>query len=191
MHPRLSTSGDGSAFLMLNTERLIIRTFSETDYKDLYEYLSLKETYQYEPGKPVSLEVAKKIAADRAKGTKFWAITLKDSKKLIGHVSFIQTEPKFLLTWEIGYIFNPTFQNKGYATEATQGIISYAFKELGAHRIVGRCSPENIPSWRVLEKCGFKREGLLRKNVFFREDENGKPYWLNSYIYAILAEDYV
>ncbi len=176
---------------MLSTERLIIRPFSETDYKDLYEYLSIKKTYQYEPGKPVSLEVAKKIAADRAKGTEFWAVTLKESKKLIGHVSFIQTEPKFLLTWEIGYIFNPTFQNKGYATEATQGIISYAFKELGAHRIVGHCSPENIPSWRVLEKCGFKREGLLRKNVFFRKDENGKPYWLNSYIYAILAEDYV
>jgi len=174
---------------MLSTERLIIRPFLESDYKDLHEYLSLKEIYQFEPGEPVSLEEAKKIASERARGTDFWAVTLKDNKKLIGHVSFIQTEPKFFLTWEIGFIFNPAFQNQGFASEAVRAIITYAFTKLGAHRIVGHCTPENIPSWKVLEKCGMKREGLLRKNVFFRKDRNGKPRWLDSYEYAMLAED--
>jgi len=169
----------------------MIRPFLENDYKDLHEYLSLKETYQFEPGEPVSLEEAKKIASERAKGTDFGAVTLKDNKKLIGHVSFIQTEPKYLLTWEIGFIFNPAFRNKGYASEAARAIITHAFTKLGAHRIVGHCTPENIPSWKVLEKCGMKREGLLRKNVFFRKDKNGKPHWLDSYDYAMLAEDLI
>jgi ribosomal-protein-alanine N-acetyltransferase len=190
LHHRLPAAGDGSAFLMLSSERLIIRPFQEGDYQDLYEYLSLKETYRFEPGEPISLEEAKKLCRERARGTDFWAATLKDnSKRLIGHVSFIQTEPKFFLTWEIGFIFNPAFQNKGYATEASRALIEYAFRELSAHRIVGHCTPENVPSWRVLEKCGMKREGLLRKNVFFRKDSNGQPQWLDSYEYAILAED--
>lgn len=177
---------------MLSTERLLIRPFLESDYKDLHEYLSLKETYQFEPGEPISIEEAKRLASERAKGIDFWAVILKDNKKkLIGHISFIQTEPKHFLTWEIGFIFNPAFQGKGYATEASRTLINYAFTELGTHRVVAFCSTENIASWKVLEKCGMKREGFLRKNVFFHKDGNGKPYWLDSYEYAILAEDFI
>lgn len=177
---------------MLSTERLIIRPFLKNDYNDLYEYLSLEEIYQYEPGNPISLKEAKKIASKRARGKDFWAVTLKDnSKKLIGHISFIQTEPKFFLTWEIGFIFNPAFQNKGYATEASRALINHAFRELGTHRVIGHCNPENIPSWRVLEKSGMRREGFLRKNVYFREDKNGKPIWIDTYEYAILEEDFI
>ena len=177
---------------MLATDRLIIRPFLESDYADLYEYLSLEETYRYEPGKPITKDEAKKIAAERAGGTDFWAVTLKENKeKLIGHVSLIQTEPKQFRTWEIGFIFHPDFQNKGYATEASRAVIDYSFRELDAHRVVGYCSTENTPSWKVLEKCGMTREGLGRKNVFFRKDKSGKPHWLDSYEYAILAEDTV
>jgi RimJ/RimL family protein N-acetyltransferase len=176
---------------MLYTERLIIRPFLESDYKDLHEYLSLEETYRYEPGKPITLEEAKRITAERAAGTDFWAVTLKENNnKLIGHISFIQMEPKVFLAWEIGYIFNPAFQNKGYATEASRALIGHAFGELGAHRVVGFCAIENAASWKVLEKCGMRREGIHRKNAFFRKDKDGRPIWLDSYEYAILAEEY-
>ena len=132
---------------------------------------------------------AKEIAREFSKGNNFWAATLKDSKKLIGHVSLFQKEPEHLHTWEIGYIFNPVFQNRGYATEATLAVIRHAFNKMDAHRIVGHCSPENPPSWKVLEKCGMQREGLLRKNFYVKKDKNGNPQWLDSYQYAILAED--
>jgi ribosomal-protein-alanine N-acetyltransferase len=177
---------------MLTTERLIIRPFQKSDYEDLYEYLSLPETYRFERGKPISLKEAKKFCDEFAGKTEpgFWAATLKDSKKLIGQVSFFTAGPEFLHTWEIGYIFNPAFQNKGYASEAVQAIIKYAFTELGAHRIIGHCSPDNIPSWKVLEKCGLRREGLFTKNFFLRNDASGNPIWLNSYVYAMLEEDF-
>ncbi len=175
---------------MLTTERLIVRPFMGSDYQDLHEYLSLEEIYRFEPGEPISLEEARRLCLERSEGTDFWAVTLKDGvKKLIGHISFIQAEPKFFNTWELGFIFNPAYQNQGYATEASRALIAYAFRKLNAHRVVGFCSPENIASCRVLEKCGMTREGLLRQNAFFRKDENGQPVWLNSYEYAILAED--
>ena len=175
---------------VLTTERLIIRPFLENDYEDLFEYLSLQETYRFEPGAPISIEEARRITSVRAKGTNFWAVTLKDgNKKLIGHVSFIHTEPKFYLTWEIGFIFNPAYQGKGYASEASHALINYAFTKLGAHRVMGFCSTENIASWKVLEKCCMTREGLLRKNAFFRKDKDGQPLWMDSYEYAILADN--
>jgi [ribosomal protein S5]-alanine N-acetyltransferase len=176
---------------LISTERLLVRPFLKTDYHDLYEYLSLPEIYRFEHGQPITLEEARKECRQRAKGNMFWAAVLKDGpKKLIGHVSFYQTEPKFFLTWEIGYIFNPAYQNKGYATEASRAIIKFAFTELGAHRVVAHCSPENTPSWKVLENCGMKREGMARKNFLIRNDENGKPIWLDSYEYAILEDEF-
>ena len=105
------------------------------------------------------------------------------------HFNFID-ERKNFLTWEIGFIFNPSFQNQGYATEASRALINYAFRELGAHRVVGFCSRENTASWRVLEKCGMTREGLRRKNAFFRKDKDGRPVWQDSYQYAVLEEDF-
>jgi RimJ/RimL family protein N-acetyltransferase len=163
----------------------------ESDYQDLYEYLSLPETFRYEPGEPVTLEQTRQLARERAGSANWWAAVRKDTGKLVGHISFFPVEPRYFLTWEIGFIFNPVFQNNGYATEASRAVIKYAFTELGAHRVVGNCNPENISSCRVLEKCGMKREGYFRKKAFFRKDADGNPFWFDACEYAILAEDYV
>ncbi len=176
---------------MLETDRLVVRPFKESDYPDLYEYLSLEETYRFEPGNPVSLEEAKEYALKRANSINWWAVILKEDtkNKLIGHISLFQTDFEILRTWEIGYIFNPAFHNKGYCTEAARAVIEYVFSELKAHRIVAYCTPANPASWRVLEKCGMTREGLLRGNTYFRTDDNGNPHWFDSFVYAILTDD--
>jgi len=176
---------------MLTTERLIVRPFLKSDYHDLYEYLSRKEVYRFERGGPITLKQAKKFTREWSKGTKFFAATLKETQKLIGHISFLPERPPDFKTWQMGYIFHPDYQNKGYATEASRAVIKYAFSKLGAHRVVAYCSPDNTPSWKVLEKCGMQREGMSRKDFILRDDGNGQPIWLNSYIYAILDEDIV
>lgn len=175
---------------MLKTERLIIRFFREADGDDLYEYMSLEETYRFEPGNPVSREDSGKIASERASGENFLAVTLKENGKLIGHISLFPSGSEQFNTREIGYIFNPVFQNQGYCTEAVRAVIRYAFNELQIHRIVAFCSPENIPSWRVMEKCGLRQEALYHKNAFFRTDRNGNPVWFDSFEYAILKTDF-
>jgi [ribosomal protein S5]-alanine N-acetyltransferase len=172
------------------TERLIIRQFQESDYQDLFEYLSLKDTYKYEPGEPVTLEQARALVAERAKGINFWAAVKKDINKVIGHISLFPEGPKHFMTWDIGYIFNPVYQNQGYATEATKAVMAYAFNQLNAHRITAGCDQENPASWKVLEKCGMRREGAMTHNAYFHLGEDWQPHWINSFHYAILAEEF-
>lgn len=176
--------------IMLTTARLIVRFFREEDAGDLYDYLSRPEIYRFEPGEPVSRVKAAEIARDFSTGTNFWAAELKDVQKVIGHVSLFPSGPEHVNTWEIGYIFNPVYQRRGYATEATRAVIGYTFKELGAHRVIAHCSPENPASWKVLEKCGLRQEGLEKQNIFFHHDAAGNPIWFDSYAYAILAEEF-
>jgi ribosomal-protein-alanine N-acetyltransferase len=54
--------------------------------------------------------------------------------------------------------------------------------------VVAHCNPENIASWRVMEKIGMRREGYFHKNIFFSRDADGTPIWLDTYEYAILKE---
>ena len=174
---------------MIETNRLVVRKFKDTDFKDLYEYLSNPEIYAFEPGQPVSLREAEKLAIDRAKGSDFLAVVLKDNKKMIGHLYFKQIDPEAMLTWELGYIFNPSYHGKGYATEAARALVEYAFQNYKIHRIMARCDPGNPASWKILEKVGFRREGQFRQFGTFRNDESGNPVWHDAYEYGCLKED--
>ena len=78
--------------------------------------------------------------------------------------------------------------NEGYGSEAAKMAIQWAFSN-GIHRIYAECSPNNIPSWKTMEKIGMKREGLLRQNVSFHNDENGNPIYWDTCVYGILATD--
>jgi RimJ/RimL family protein N-acetyltransferase len=173
--------------ISIMTKRLLIRNFTEDDYNDLYEYLSDKETYKFEPGEPVTIEAAKNLCNERSKDNKFLAVQLKN--KVIGHIYFGQVKPRELLTWETGFIFNRRYHGKGYATESLRAVIDYGFKNMSIHKIIAHCSPRNISSWKLLERVKMRREGKLRKNIYFNNDENGNPIWLDTYEYGLLKDD--
>jgi [ribosomal protein S5]-alanine N-acetyltransferase len=175
---------------MFETDRLIIRKFRPEDANGLYDYLSLPQIYIFEPGDPITKEQAAQIADERSNANAFYAVELKSIKVMVGHLYFEQLEPKEFMTWELGYIFNPKFQNKGYCTEASKGLLEYGFRELHAHRITAFCNPLNDPSWHVLEKTGMKREGYFKQKAFFRRDEDNNPIWHDCFAYGIIAEDY-
>jgi [ribosomal protein S5]-alanine N-acetyltransferase len=175
---------------MIATERLIIRPFVKNDYRDFYEYMSREEVYRFERGKPLKIKEAVNECKKLTRDDRFWAITLKENGKLIGQVTLTPNRPKEFRMWNLGYMMNPDFQNKGYATEAARAMIKYGFTELNAHRIVGHCDPDNTASWKVLEKCGMKKEGMSRKDFPVRTDEEGNTIWLDSLDYGILDEDF-
>ena len=175
--------------MTLQTGRLDIRPFFPDDWKDLHEYLSLPETYTFEPGEPVDEEGARKLALERSKGEDFLAVVLRDTGKMVGHIYLGREQPEFFLCWELGYIFNPAYQGKGYCTEACKAARDHAFDVFGAHRLVAGCNPDNPASWRVLEKIGMRREGVFLKNAFFRRGPGGEPLWFDSWHYAMLESD--
>jgi RimJ/RimL family protein N-acetyltransferase len=176
--------------IFFETKRLIIRNFTEDDYKDLYEYLSDPITYIYEPGQPITLKESKKLCKERSKSNIFIAVELKKEKKLIGHIYFNQIEPKEYNIFEIGYIFNKNFQGYGYATEAAKKVIEHGFTKLKIHKIIAGCDPKNKKSWKLLERLGMKREEKFKQHAYFRKTDKGEPIWHDAYSYGLLRDEY-
>jgi [ribosomal protein S5]-alanine N-acetyltransferase len=58
-------------------------------------------------------------------------------------------------------------------------------RRLKIHKITANCNPEKGKSWKLLERLGFEREGYLKKNIFFKE-ENGMPLWVDTFMYGLL-----
>ena len=172
--------------MRLETERLIIRYFEENDDNDLYEYLSKGEVVKYEPYEAFTYERAKEETKRRETDHNFYAVALK-SGKVIGNLYFAEGE---FDTWEIGYVFNDSYWGQGYATEAVNALLAEAFDKWNVRRVIAMCNPENESSWKLMERVGMRREGHLKKNVFFFKDENGEPIWQDTYEYGLLREEY-
>ncbi len=173
----------------ISSPRLILRAFCPTDDEDLHSYLSDEQIYQFEPGEPIDLAQARTMAQDLAASPNFWAVELQETHKVIGQIYFKHIEPQHLMTWELGYILNPQYQRQGYMSEAVAALVRYGFTQAAIHRVVAHCNPKNVASWKLLERVGFQREGLLRQNIFFRQNAQGQPLWTDTFLYAMLSAD--
>ncbi|GLC82391.1 GNAT family N-acetyltransferase [Lacrimispora brassicae] len=169
------------------TDRLIIRKFEQSDWQDMYEYLSDEETVAFEPYDIYSEAQAKEDAARRSTDDSFYAVCLNGTGKLIGNLYLGKEDYN---TWELGYVFNRKYQGQGYATEAAAALLCYAFTHLGARRIIAMCSPKNDHSWKLLERLHMRREGLLLENIYFKTNSSGEPVWLDTYEYALLKSEW-
>ncbi|GFZ29755.1 ribosomal-protein-serine acetyltransferase [Clostridium zeae] len=175
------------------TDRLVIRRFKTDDWKDLYEYMCIPNVIFYEPYEVFNEEDSVNAAKNRetqGEESCFWAVCLKEDNKMIGNLYFQKQEPEDFMTWEIGYVFNPKYYGRGYATEASFKMLEYAFEELKAHRITAGVNMNNTKSWRLLERLKMRREGLFLQNVFFKKTADGKPIWHDSYRYGMLASEW-
>jgi ribosomal-protein-alanine N-acetyltransferase len=111
-----------------------------------------------------------------------WLIAQKKDGTKIGLMNHRLTLPHRCV--EISYGLTPEEQGKGYGTEATQLMVDYLFLSKDIERIQAVINVRNMASQRVVEKVGFKREGLLRKMRFVA----GK--WIDFYLYSILREEW-
>ena len=142
---------------VIHTERLMIRPFRLSDAEDAFEWRSDPEVNRFMPY-PCdndAAEVRHRIEEWIADNDKF-AIELSGSGKVIGDISLEWSEKD--RAYEIGYNINRSFWRNGYATEAVQGLLEWAHKELGASDFTAFYAMDNKASGRVLEKCGFSLE---------------------------------
>ena len=168
--------------MQIETERLILRKFEETDYDDLFEYLVQLKDDEFEGYPGITYENGKKHLEYRVGSEEFFALEMKSSGKVIGN---IYCGNRDFDAREVGYIVNQDYQRCGYASEALHAVIQEQFKS-GIHRIFAECDPRNICSWKLLEKVGMKREAHFHQNIYFHKDENDNPIWKDTYVYAML-----
>ena len=109
---------------------------------------------------------------------KWFLIEKKDGTK----VGFIQHFPMSGYQ-ELGYALVPSERGKGYCCEAVMLIVDYLFLSKDLVRIQAVTDPRNMASQRVLDKVGFKREGVVRKSMFIHGE------WRDLLLYSILRED--
>lgn len=83
----------------------------------------------------------------------------------VGNISLSPGADVYRKTAEIGYFIGEPYWNKGIATRAVKLIVDYGFRELGLARIHTGVFDYNEASMRVLEKCGFEKDGVFKKAV--------------------------
>jgi RimJ/RimL family protein N-acetyltransferase len=171
------------------TERLAVRRFLASDGPGLHAYLSRPEAVRFEPYPVLSAQECDRLAGERAVDPAFWAVCLQDSGALVGNLYLSRQQPESWRTYELGYVFNPEYWGRGFATEAARALVSECFAA-GAHRVLARCNPQNAASWRLLERLGFRREGHFLRSASFADDEAGEPIWHDAYLYACLVEEW-
>lgn len=86
--------------------------------------------------------------------------------------------------FELGYYFHRDRWNQGFATEAVGAVVPFAFRELGAHRILARVDPENATSARVLERVDFRLEDHTRGDRYIKGELR------DSLVYVLVVEEW-
>ena len=105
------------------------------------------------------------------------------SGKLVGGITLANIRHGVSQSGQIGYWIGEPFAGQGFMLEALGLVSRFAFDTLRLHRIEAACIPDNKRSMRVLEKAGFRREGLLRSYLRINGD------WQDHYLYALIADD--
>ena len=165
------------------TQRLILRTMNNQDFKDVHEYMSDEKTMNFFVDGPYTKEKTLAMVNPKEK-QEHLSIILKDNQKIIGHLDFHTWE--MINTYEIGWVVNKNYQNKGYATEAVKALINHAFNEMNVHRLVIMSDPRNETSNRICQKLGFRLEGTFKKCIY----NSAKDEWWDELFYAMLKEEY-
>ncbi|HPJ01666.1 MAG TPA: GNAT family N-acetyltransferase [Candidatus Limiplasma sp.] len=96
-------------------------------------------------------------------GVRFYIFLKTDPDTIIGSISLSNIVWGSFLSCFLGYRLDEQLQGKGLMTQALNAVIRFGFETLGLHRIEANIMPRNLASRRVLEKCGFREEGISRK----------------------------
>ena len=175
----------------LETERLILRELTMEDVPALNAVDGDPEVARWNGFDPPSLDGTRgyleSVIKDAGQSPRQYytlAIVTRTDNRLIGRCGFDRGGPD-LLAGMVGYCLHRDLWGQGYMTEAVRALVDFGFRELELHRIWAECDPDNIGSWRVLEKVGMRREGHMIESFRYPSGE-----WVDSYHYAILAREW-
>lgn len=164
-----------SDFPVLETERIRLRKIRPDDRDAIFAIMSDTEVMRYYNFFPLTEqgqadELIKKMQDNFSAGYGIrWAIELKENYSLIGTIGFHNREEN-PFSAGIGYEIGSAWRGNGYIPEVINAIVDFGFSKLKLERIEALVVDGNTASQRVLEKCRFAYEGLLRKKGFWKNE---------------------
>lgn len=177
--------------LILNGKRVYLRHWKKSDSKEINKKIQPKKIRKWLIALPQekytekdALEFIKRQNKKSRKiEDKAFGIFLQDNDELIGGTGFHHIDMKNESA-ELGYWLSTEYWGNGYIPEAVNVLLNFEFRKLKLHRVFAFYLDGNIKSQRVLEKSGFRKEGVVREGTYFR----GKYY--NKPLYSILTKEF-
>lgn len=168
-----STSGAAAArpWASIETERLLLREFEPEDAADVLRHFSQRDLYTYMDFEPIdtlaqAVELVgwgQRLAANGSGA--FWGLYDKAGGALIGSLNYDRQleRPECMHRVNVGYDLSQQVWGRGLMTEAVQATLPHVFGPMGFSRVETTVHVQNYRSLRVLLKCGFRIEGVLRE----------------------------
>ena len=161
--------------MILETERLILRTITKKDVPVYFSFFSDVETMRFYPSTRTMREteefVDRQLHRYDADGFGPWGVVLKPDLTLIGYCGLIKQMVDSITETEIGYLIGRENWRNGFASEAAKACRDYAFQKLGISRLISIIDPMNVASIGVARNVGMS----LEKQSFWH------GAWMNIY----------
>jgi RimJ/RimL family protein N-acetyltransferase len=172
--------------VIIQTARLTLRRFQESDVPTFAAYRSDPQVARYQSWEaPVSLDQARRIvlvmtAGDPDQPGWFqYAVERTADRRHIGDVAVHLHDNR--MQAYIGYTFATAHQGQGYATEAVAAVLDRLFDIQGVQRVSAECDARNERSARLLERLGFRQEGLRPAFTWIKGE------WTDDMLFGLLA----
>ena len=178
-------------FTRIESERLILRRFEDSDLTSFVAYRNDPEVARYQSWDSCNEREARAfirgMGAARVGVPGEWfqfAIESTETGELIGDCA-LRVNKHEPYRAEIGFTLAREHQGRGFASEAVSRLLDYAFGVLGLHRVVAIADCRNESSWALLERIGMRREGHFLDSVWFKGE------WSDEYLYAVLKGEWL
>ena len=177
---------------MIETKRLALRPFGREDLDVVLGLYGDEEVMRYMPYPVMDREAAQDLLDTFAAGWEAepqvhyeMAVVCTETGEKIGRAEI--TRDYAGESAMIGWMLIPGAWGKGYATEIAEALIGFCFGELKLRRVYALCHPDNTASWKVMEKCGMRREAHYVRKC--RYDKADGVRWEDELEYALLRDE--
>lgn len=181
----------------VRTERLQIRPMTAPDVDAMWEWRRLPDVNRWLGLAPATIEAFRERYLDPDRLASMYIVELLNENGGVTPIGDLMI--KIGDGWgqlevadqakgveaELGWVLDPSYTGRGYATEAIRAVIDVCVGPLGLRRVHAGCFADNEPSWRLMERLGMRREEFSRKTALHRSGE-----WLDGMNYGILAEEW-
>ena len=151
----------------LETARLIVRTFETRDAGPWVAMVNDPEVRRFlPPGPAPTMEtfgavIEARHAMERDIGYAMWAVDDKTTGAFVGQCGIRPVDEGAGPEVDLAYHYTRASWSKGYATEAVIAVLAHGLGPVGLNQIMAVAMPENVGSWRVMEKAGMRYQGLV------------------------------